>query len=58
MRTSENIAVQIDILNKQLLLQPEKIDGKWNHKHFSLKGKLKKLEKEKIEAKKYEFLAR
>lgn len=58
MRTSDNIQSQINILEKQLLQQPEKqLDGKWNPRYFSLKGKIKKLQNEKITAKKYEFLA-
>lgn len=58
MRTSESIGYQIKILEKELEMNPAMIDGKWNSKHFSIKGKIKQLEKEKIKAKQYEFLAR
>ncbi len=57
MRTSENIQSQIELLERLLKFEPEKIGDKWNTKHFSLKGKIKKLQNEKITAKQYEFLA-
>lgn len=58
-RDSDNIQFQIDILDKRLESEPEKFTtGKWNPKHFSLKGKIAKLKKEKIGALQYEFLAK
>jgi hypothetical protein len=44
--TQDEIKAQISKLEQLLEEQPKMVEGKWNHKYFSLSGKITKLKKE------------
>ena len=52
-----NLEAQITILEKRLVMTPEKINGKYNPQHFALKGAIKNKKKLLEQRRNFDWLA-